>query len=598
MSIVALKKLTLIAKITSKRDVLKGLQTLGVMHINTLAHSDTQHNAGTSRADDSYKALRFLTELKHRRKQVSRDPEFDIARLTTEVLKLKQSLRDTTDKRDFLKQRIRDITPWGDIDFPPHQALAGYRLWFYILPVGKIEALQKVDIPAQIITRTARFAYVTLISKHEPASDVLPVERTHIGSEPLRELQYQLNDVEVELEALSAQRHALTRYIMLFQLHLAQADDQASLQQAMMKTFDDEPLCLIQGWLPARDINRLEALLEQCDCALSIEDTNPDDNPPTLLDQPQALKAGVDLANFYQVPGYRTWDPSKVLLASFCLFFAMILADAGYALVLLVALLAFRRKAQRSEKGRAYYLLGLALCISTLVYGVMVGSYFGLAPPVDTGLARLVFLDLNDFDSMMQVSIAIGVLHILIANVAQFLMLKRFTRRYVPIGWSMLIVAGYVLWQLGQAHSVSTILYMIMALGTLLIVLCSSEQPITSIKSALMRLASGGIALSGVMSAFGDILSYMRLFALGLASASLAVTFNQLASDVYAASPGLGLLGAILILLVGHALNLLLSIISGVVHGLRLNFIEFYKWGLPEEGYPFQRFAKKEIDHD
>jgi V/A-type H+-transporting ATPase subunit I len=87
----------------------------------------------------------------------------------------------------------------------------------------------------------------------------------------------------------------------------------------------------------------------------------------------------------------------------------------------------------------------------------------------------------------------------------------------------------------------------------------------------------------------------MRLFALGLASASLAGTFNGLASSVHNELPGLGLLAAILILVIGHGLNLGLSLMSGVVHGLRLNFIEFYKWGLPEEGTPFRKFARKEV---
>ena len=97
------------------------------------------------------------------------------------------------------------------------------------------------------------------------------------------------------------------------------------------------------------------------------------------------------------------------------------------------------------------------------------------------------------------------------------------------------------------------------------------------------------------MNAFGDVLSYMRLFALGLASASLALTFNDLAAGARNALPGLGVLVGGLILVLGHTLNLALGVMSGVVHGLRLNFIEFYNWGLPEEGMAFRRFARKEV---
>jgi len=102
------------------------------------------------------------------------------------------------------------------------------------------------------------------------------------------------------------------------------------------------------------------------------------------------------------------------------------------------------------------------------------------------------------------------------------------------------------------------------------------------------------MSLTSITKIFGDVLSYMRLFALGLASASLAITFNQLAMQVYHAMPGLGLLFSILILILGHTLNILLGIMSGVVHGLRLNFIEFYNWSVSDEGYPFKAFARKE----
>jgi len=100
------------------------------------------------------------------------------------------------------------------------------------------------------------------------------------------------------------------------------------------------------------------------------------------------------------------------------------------------------------------------------------------------------------------------------------------------------------------------------------------------------------LALTNISKAFGDTLSYLRLFALGLASAQLASTFNGLASGAMEV-PGLGIFLAILILVAGHGINLLLGIIGGVVHGLRLNCIEFFNWSLNEEGYPFRAFSKK-----
>lgn len=109
------------------------------------------------------------------------------------------------------------------------------------------------------------------------------------------------------------------------------------------------------------------------------------------------------------------------------------------------------------------------------------------------------------------------------------------------------------------------------------------------------RVIGGLQGFTKVSGAFGDTLSYLRLFALGLAGASLSGTFNDLAGKIDQAVPGIGILFAIIIILFGHSLNLVLSIASAVIHGLRLNFIEFFNWSLPEEGYLFKKFAKKEI---
>jgi V/A-type H+-transporting ATPase subunit I len=108
------------------------------------------------------------------------------------------------------------------------------------------------------------------------------------------------------------------------------------------------------------------------------------------------------------------------------------------------------------------------------------------------------------------------------------------------------------------------------------------------------RLLKGLGGLTGLSTAFGDALSYLRLFALGLASASLAGTFNAMAGQVKEALPGIGLLFALLIALLGHSLNFILGLSSGFIHGLRLNFIEFFRWSISEEGQPFNAFARKE----
>jgi V/A-type H+-transporting ATPase subunit I len=130
-------------------------------------------------------------------------------------------------------------------------------------------------------------------------------------------------------------------------------------------------------------------------------------------------------------------------------------------------------------------------------------------------------------------------------------------------------------------------------MGGGIVLFFSSDRTIKTPKDALWQILDGLKNITGITKIFGDILSYMRLFALGLASASLALTFNQLAEQVYSSASGLGLLLSLLILIFGHTLNLMLCLMSGVVHGLRLNFIEFYNWSVSDEGYAFKAFSKK-----
>ena len=140
----------------------------------------------------------------------------------------------------------------------------------------------------------------------------------------------------------------------------------------------------------------------------------------------------------------------------------------------------------------------------------------------------------------------------------------------------------------------SALWYVVLAGGLVLVVLGSAgERSIQRPRDWLLRAADGFLAITHVTKLFGDVLSYMRLFALGLASASLATTFNALAGEIAHGLSGIGILFAILVLLFGHTINIALGILSGVVHGLRLNYIEFFGWALAGEGQPFKAFAHR-----
>ncbi|OAB55212.1 ATP synthase subunit I [Phormidium willei BDU 130791] len=596
MTIARLKKVTLCGLLKNKQRILERLQDLGCMHLLPLRPPPAEVEKMTSpHAEAAYKALRFLGEAPGRRRQVKRPADFDMDAVVTQALTLKQALRDAADRRDFLEHRIAEVEPWGDLDFPPHGELAGLRLWFYMLPTGQRRALRDVALPWQIVQQDHRFIYLVVIARDEPPGDLLPVPRTHTGALPLRELRARLEAVQVELEDLAAQRQALTRYIYLMSANLAAAENRAALTHAEQQTRDEDSLVAVQGWVPVDALESVLALAEEARLACLIEEPGPDDAPPTLIEQPETMAAGVDLALFYQVPGYRTWDPSAVLIVSFTLFFAMILADAGYGLVLLAGLALAWGRLGRSDKGRGYRGLALKLFGATVIYGALVGSYFGVAPAPGSPLAAAHLLRLDDFDTMMKLSITIGVLHLVFANAMIAWVNRRQGVALAKLGWIAALLGGLTLWLAPPDSAGHPAAQGLIGGGLLAVFAFTGTRPLRRPKDYALRLLDGFKGLTGAMGAFGDVLSYMRLFALGLASASLATTFNALARDVHEGLPGLGLLAALLLLLIGHGLNLGLALISGVVHGLRLNFIEFYKWSLPEEGKPFRRFARKEV---
>jgi V/A-type H+-transporting ATPase subunit I len=599
VSIERLSRLTLAGLSSDKEAVLERLQTLGCLHLIPLRPAPREpEKEPASHAVEAMQALRYLQDVREKRRQV-RDPAgFDLPGTIQAVLDNQQRLRDLADRRDALIERIGELEPWGDFTLPPEAELAGHKLWFYIVPQRQMGELVSLELPWQVVHRDNRQSWVVVIDREEPPRDALPVPRTLAGALSLSEVRRRLEATELNLEDVLAERWALTRWIFLISSHLAQAEDQAQLRHAQALTLDEEALFLVQGWAPEAAAAPVQTLADELGLALVTEPAGPEDTPPTLLANPGPIAAGQDLVAFYQMPAYDAWDPSRVLFFSFAAFFAMILSDAGYAALLGLLLLAYWRRLGERELGQRLRLLAAALIGSSLIWGVLVGSYFGFVPAPDSLWGRLHLLDINDFESMMRLSVGIGVVHLVMANAEMAAVQRGRAPGRVAIGWILVMLGGFAHWlasDVGAAAWVTLASQVLLGVGLAVVLFLGSDRPVDGVKALGLRAFDGLSNLARVTQVFGDVLSYLRLFALGLASASMAITFNGLARDVASELPGLGLLLAILILLAGHALNLLLALMSGVVHGLRLNFIEFYNWALAGEGYPFKPFKRTEL---
>lgn len=589
MSIVPLAKVTLYGLVEEKASVLGDLQAIGCLHLVPLRPApDTGDLVGPS--PQARNALKFLLACPERRRQVHEPAKFDAADVERRALEIQARMQNLQNERDFLLRRIRDFEPWGEFTLPPLEDLANLRLWFYVVPHYRMKQLQATDLIWQVVHRDNRFYYVVIIAEQEPQG--VPGERTHTGAKPRSELKRRLEEVEVELEDLQAERGGLTRWLDLFARSVSHLEDKAALAYASRQTHDADPLFALQGWAPRAALPRLDDYAQANRLALVIEDPAPEDKPPTLFHNPEPVAGGEDLVSFYMTPAYVDWDPSMVVFFSFSVFFAIILSDAGYAALLGLILAGLWRRMGQSSTGRRLRTLFTAMVAASAAWGVLVGSYFGLEPPEGTLLAKAKVLDIRDFNTMMLISILIGVVHVVVANGVKAWRGRGTTQAMAPLGWCIILIGGTSLW-LGTQGVGGGVLDAsgpwVMALGGLVILLFTSDNP-----SLPRRLFGGLLGMTRLTNAFGDVLSYLRLFALGLASASLALAFNDLATQAGSVR-GFGKLLAFLILIVGHGMNFVLSIMSGVVHGLRLNMIEFFNWGLSEEGHPFRAFAKKEV---
>lgn len=586
MSIVKLKKITLYGRIEEKSSILEELQEMGCLHIIPLVTQENLLEKGNL-LTELQEALKYLYNAPQKLTQLENDPQFNPEKLQKDVMQNKREMEEQLDERDLLKSQIKELEPWGNFTLPPEQKIGSFTLWFYQIPYKE---MKNFNTPYwKLVGKDNLFSYVVVLAEEDPANYMVG-KQIKVPSESLEELKKRLQEVEIALEDLQMQRVRFTRWLHLFQQNYFMLADQALLHIVSKKTYDPDVIFVLQAWIPAKDEERVVKYAEEHGLAAVIENASPEEQPPSLLVNKPLFQGGEDLISFYMTPNYRLWDPSVTVFLSFSVFFAMILSDAGYA-VILAAILAFVwNKMGKSSGGRKFRIVLLSLCLFSVAWGMLVGSYFGITPSEGHFLGKLRILDMNNYSAMMVLVIMVGALHIVIANLSQAWSQRHSLTAVSSVGWAVALIGAvttFIGYQfIPPLKSPGYVLIVIGLLGVLFFT--SIERPFWK------RMLMGTMGLTRITGMFGDVLSYLRLYALGLASSSLAVVFNDLAKSVYVALPGFKILVALLIILIGHGLNFALCMMSGFIHGLRLNYIEFFNWGLPEEGTPFNPFEKKD----
>ena len=594
MTIVPLIKVNLVGILDDKEKVLEAAQVFGALHLIPLTSAQKELEAvpaGLGR--EAVEALRWLVDCASQRRPVTDPEDFHLEEVVEKTLKNRKALKACQDLLAKLERRIHDVEPWGDFNFSELPDVGHNRLWFYVVPHGKLKLIDPKDKILEVVHKDKYRSYIVVLSPEEPPTSAMPVPRTHVGAEPLSALKRRYENAAIDLEELELERQSLTKWRYVLAQNLAAARDHSARQRAALETADSERVFVLQAWARQDQVADIRGLAASLGIAAVFDEISDGDTPPTLLENADPLRAGEDLVEFYQTPGYRDWDPSAIVYVSFIIFFGMIMTDAGYGLLLLALLFLFRNRFTGSELGRRMFRMFAWLMVSTAVFGVLTGSYFGITPPEGSFLAHLKVLHLKDVDTMMKITLTIGVAHIVLANIMRAVHEKTPSGRFQPVGWSLVALGGLATF-LGQATVFATIGPVSIVIGLLTVGFFGSDRKVDSVKSGGMRIFDGLASLARIVNIFSDVLSYMRLFALGLAAASLAETINSLSGQLQHTVPGLGILIALVVLMIGHAINIGLGLIAGFVHGLRLNVIEFFNWGLKDEGKPFRPFKKEE----
>lgn len=596
MSIVALHKITLLGTIDERDDVVNRLQQLGCAHLVDLSGNGV--TIPTTVSKEARRALRLLETSPVRRSPVLSTSGYDRDQVINDVLQMQGQRQELIAERDRIATAITELEPWGSFHKPSQEHLGGRDFYFYVVPIGQLENLDR-DLLWHIAARDATKAYVLVLSNQIP--DDVPGTRVELDSRPLEELRDIQDAISAQLDELDWKRASLTRFRSRLKRDLDLADDLAARSAAAKGVLGDDAVFAIQAWVPKTATPDVKRLAAEMQLAITIAEPNADDTPPTLLKNPKRIAGAEGCVTFYMTPGYHTWDPTAVVYFSLSLFFAMIVSDAGYGAVMLGGLaVLWKSMGSTPAKIRMRHLLA-SIFLATIAYGVLVGSYFGVSPPQGSFLdAVRLRIDgepmMENRSAMMLISVAIGVAHLTLANVISAVNARASLRWIGHLGWAVTMIAAFLLigGEMIGSSAVGMVAKCLLPVGAVAVIFFSSDQPIATwhIKPHLLRLVDGLFQIANIPKAFGDTLSYLRLFALGLASAQLATTFNGLASDAFAAG-GLGILAGLTILVLGHAINFMLAIMGGVVHGLRLNCIEFFNWSLTDEGYPFQPFQKK-----
>ena len=516
---------------------------------------------------------------------------------------LQAKIQELLQQLPQISKEMAQLDMWGDFDWNSITRLeeAGLFVRFYSCSEKEFDEAWVNEHNAMVINERGGQLYFITVTSQEVELDREPL---HLPDESLSQLKGKLVKTEDKLaQAREELKSFCKTYYRTMEAGSIQLEGDIELLKVKRNSEEmaDGVVVLLEGWIPEDKESEVVSLLESSGVYYEMRNATREDNAPIKLKNNAYTRMYEVLTQMYGMPDYAEFDPTPILAPFFSLFFAFCMGDAGYGLALIALGFILKKKLSKSLRGMMN--LVITLGIFTTVFGMILGTFFGVSL-VELNLPSelkefMIVGKIGDtsYDKQMLLALIIGVVHISIAMLVKAIgQTVRFGFKESLSAWGwLLLVVGFI------------------TTGSLSFFKVISEDVSTWAFILIGGIASIGIYLlnnihrnvfvnigAGVWDTYnmatglmGDVLSYIRLYALGLAGGMLGGVFNQLAFMVNdAVGPAIGWLFCGLILIFGHTLNIAMSCLSAFVHPLRLTFVEYFKnSGYEGKGEAYKPFA-------
>ena len=590
--ITKMKKLTFLVYHKEYEEFLNSLRELGVVHIvekQQGAADNTELQENIRLFNRLAATLKLLQNQKHEKNAViateggtaTRGMQVldEVDALQTEHGKLSQQLQSYAKEKEVLEV-------WGNFEPTGIQKLkdAGYIIGFYSCSEGNYKEEWETEYNAMIVNRISSKVFFVTVTKAGQEVD-LDVEQAKLPAYSLSRLEALYDTTEQAIEGNEKKLVALSETdIPSLKAALKELQSQIEFSKVVLSSEQTagDKLMLIEGWAPAYSKVEIEVYLNDAHVYYEITDPMPGDNVPIRLNNKGFFAWFEPICKLYMLPKYNELDLTPFFAPFFMVFFGLCLGDSGYGLFLFLGATAYRLLAKKvTPSMKSIISLIQVLSASTFFCGLLTGTFFGaniydLDWPIVQRLKHAVLMDNND---MFRLSLILGVIQILFGMVLKAVnQTIQFGFKYAiaTIGWIILLVSTAVsaLFSSSELLSMGGTAYKV--------VLCISGAMIflfnTPGKNIFMNIGLGlWDSYNMVTGLLGDVLSYVRLFALGLSGGILAGVFNSLAVGMSPDNVIAGPIVMVLIFVIGHAINMFMNVLGAMVHPMRLTFVEFFK---------------------